>query len=215
MIPWADDPGMPDTQTDRSFSYMKNRWVEITKDGKTCYGQIQDAGPGQYNDAEYVFGSDDPRPKNSNFNAAGMDVSPAVNGCLGFADLNGEDDLVDWHFVDESMSRRALADRGDHQSGHSVSGSLHRRSPGRAHHSTICARSAVSRSVAVRGDAGRQRPDVVPDQHQQGDHPRAGLRPDLSACNCSWMAASSSRVASTASCSRATLRGCAGAGSSR
>lgn len=101
VIPWADDPGYAGRQDDKSFSYMKNRWVAITKGGQTCYAQIQDAGPGQYNDAEYVFGADDRRPKNSKFNSAGMDVSPAVNGCLGFSDINGQDDLVDWRFVEE------------------------------------------------------------------------------------------------------------------
>ena len=79
---------------------MKNRWVQISTDGKTCYGQIQDAGPGQYNDADYVFGTNDRRPKNTKFNSAGMDVSPALNGCLGFTDLGGDNDHVDWRFVE-------------------------------------------------------------------------------------------------------------------
>ena len=100
VIPWAADPGYAGKSTSQDFSYMKNRWVEITKGGRTCYGQIEDAGPGQYNDAEYVFGSDDRRPANPDFNGAGMDVSPALNGCLGFAELNGESDQVDWRFVD-------------------------------------------------------------------------------------------------------------------
>jgi hypothetical protein len=30
-----------------------------------------------------------------------MDVSPALNGCLGFSDLDGESDKVDWQFVDQ------------------------------------------------------------------------------------------------------------------
>lgn len=30
-----------------------------------------------------------------------MDVSPALNGCLGFSNLDGQDDRVDWQFVDE------------------------------------------------------------------------------------------------------------------
>jgi len=100
VIPWAQEPEYAGHETDEAFSYMKNRWVQISKDGQTCYGQIQDAGPGEYNDAEYVFGSADERPLNANFNAAGMDVSPALNGCLGFADANGQDDKVDWRFVD-------------------------------------------------------------------------------------------------------------------
>ena len=31
-----------------------------------------------------------------------MDVSPALNSCLAFADLNGADDRVDWQFVDDA-----------------------------------------------------------------------------------------------------------------
>ena len=100
VIPWANDEGYKGQATNRSFSYMKNRWVKIRKDGKECYGQIQDAGPGQYQDKEYVFGSNDARPVNREFNGAGMDVSPALNGCLGFSDLDGEADRVDWQFVD-------------------------------------------------------------------------------------------------------------------
>jgi len=99
-IPWADDPGYAGRESDTSFSYMKNRWVQISKDGRTCYGQIQDAGPGEYDDADYVFGADDARPRNQRYNGAGMDVSPALNSCLGFVDLNGEDDRVDWRFVE-------------------------------------------------------------------------------------------------------------------
>ena len=100
VIPWANEDGYTGRDTDQSFSYMKNRWVQITNGGRTCYGQIQDAGPGQYHDARYVFGNDDARPQNQRYNGAGMDVSPALNGCLGFADLNGQDDRVDWKFID-------------------------------------------------------------------------------------------------------------------
>ncbi|WP_231511425.1 hypothetical protein [Arthrobacter sp. UNC362MFTsu5.1] len=101
VIPWANDEGYKGQATNRSFSYMKNRWVKIRKDGKECYGQIQDAGPGEYQDKEYVFGANDARPANKKFNGAGMDVSPALNGCLGFSTLNGEADKVDWQFVDQ------------------------------------------------------------------------------------------------------------------
>jgi len=77
---------------------LKNRWVEIHKDDRTCFGQVQDAGPAVYDDHDYVFGT--ARPRNKRFNGSGMDVSPALNGCLGFADLNGSSDRVDWRFVD-------------------------------------------------------------------------------------------------------------------
>lgn len=99
VIPWASDPAYAGMENNKSFSYMKNQWVRIRKGNTECYGQIQDAGPGQYNDAEYVFGSNDARPANDKFNEAGMDVSPALNGCLGFEEINGESDTVDWQFV--------------------------------------------------------------------------------------------------------------------
>jgi hypothetical protein len=80
--------------SDRS---LKNRWVEIQGPGGTCFGQIEDAGPAVYDDRAYVFGTDNRRPKNKIADGGGMDVSPALNGCLGFA---GRDDTVNWRFVD-------------------------------------------------------------------------------------------------------------------
>lgn len=100
VIPWADEVPYAADVADRSVSLMKNRWVVLHRNGRVCYGQIQDAGPGEYRDAAYVFGTDDRRPDNARFNGAGLDVSPALNGCLGFADLDGQDDRVDWAFVD-------------------------------------------------------------------------------------------------------------------
>jgi hypothetical protein len=104
VIPWANDPGYAGHCDDRAFSYMKNRWVRIVgPNGRTCYAQVQDAGPSHddlYHDAEYVFGWDDARPRQQRFNNAGLDVSPAVNGYLGFAALDGSDDRVDWQFVE-------------------------------------------------------------------------------------------------------------------
>ncbi len=101
VIPWADDPAYAGRVDDAAFSLMKNRWVRIRHGAVTCYGQIQDAGPGAYNDARYVFGADDARPANADFNNAGMDVSPALNGCLGFPELDGRSARVDWQFVEE------------------------------------------------------------------------------------------------------------------
>lgn len=76
---------------------LKNRWVEIQGPGGTCFGQIEDAGPAVYNDRAYVFGADDRRPRNKIADNAGMDVSPALNGCLGFGSRDGR---VNWRFVD-------------------------------------------------------------------------------------------------------------------
>ena len=101
VVPWANDPGWAEKLADPEQSIMKNRWVAVRKGTEVCFGQIQDAGPGEYDDAEYVFGTHDERPANERYNGAGMDVSPAMNGCLGFRDLNGEDDRVDWWFVDD------------------------------------------------------------------------------------------------------------------
>ncbi len=101
VVPWADDPGWREKLADPRTSIMKNRWVAIRKGERVRYGQIQDAGPGVYDDARYVFGTDDARTANTRFNGAGMDVSPALNGCLGFRQLNGSIDRVDWWFVDD------------------------------------------------------------------------------------------------------------------
>ena len=78
---------------------LKDRWVELRKGAATCYGQVEDAGPAVYDDIAYVLG--DARPKNTRFNGAGLDVSPALNGCLGFTGrVDGASDRVDWRFVD-------------------------------------------------------------------------------------------------------------------
>lgn len=112
VIPWAGADNAAtgvDHCADSNYSYMKNRWVEMTgPNGSTCYGQIEDAGPSSgslYHDANYVFGKSDARPANKQFSGdssqgAGMDVSPALNGCLGFAELDGDSDHVSWRFVD-------------------------------------------------------------------------------------------------------------------
>lgn len=100
VIPWAGDAAYRGVGGNQDVSLMKNRWVMLRANGQTCYGQIQDAGPGVYDDAGYVFGSNDQRPANSRYNGAGMDVSPALNGCLRFADLDGDSDRVDWRFVE-------------------------------------------------------------------------------------------------------------------
>lgn len=101
VVPWANDSGYAGHCTDTSFSYLKNRWVKLTgPNGHTCYGQIEDAGPGTYHDVAYVFGTTNARPANKEYNGAGMDVSPALNSCLGFAEEDGENDLVSWSWAD-------------------------------------------------------------------------------------------------------------------
>jgi hypothetical protein len=102
VVPWAGEAPYAEHSGDQGFSFLKNRWVELGHGGATCFAQIQDAGPGEYDDAEYVFGSADERPLNDRYGGAGMDVSPAVVGCLGFDELNGEQAGVSWRFVEES-----------------------------------------------------------------------------------------------------------------
>lgn len=106
-IPWANDSGYAGHCNDTSFSYMKNRFVKIMANGRTCYGQIEDAGPaddgngnGNYSDYPYVFGANDARPHNTSYNSAGMDVSPALGACLG--GVFNEDLTVSWQFVDDA-----------------------------------------------------------------------------------------------------------------
>lgn len=103
VVPWSDEPAYTGRCRDRSISLLKNRWVRVIgPSGRDCFGQVEDAGPAEYDDAAYVFGDDDARPRNRRFGGAGMDVSPALNGCLGLRDLDGEGDLVRWRFVDDS-----------------------------------------------------------------------------------------------------------------
>lgn len=97
VVPWAGEKEWGPRE-----SMMKNRWVKITYEGNTCYGQIEDAGPYEYDDHAYVFGTDDQRPKNKRANSAGMDVSPALRDCLKFRGLNNVNNKVDWQFVDFS-----------------------------------------------------------------------------------------------------------------
>jgi hypothetical protein len=102
VIPWAHRKRYADDIDNPDVSLMKDRWVKISSRGHTCYGQIEDAGPGKYHDATYVFGRTDARPTSKRYNNAGMDVSPALNGCLGFRELDGDHDRISWRFVDDA-----------------------------------------------------------------------------------------------------------------
>ncbi len=93
LIPWAKEKTWADNE-----SMMKNRWVKLMKGTLVCYGQIEDAGPYEYDDTNYVFGT--ARPKSTEANNAGMDVSPAIRDCLKFSGLNTDSNKVDWQFVD-------------------------------------------------------------------------------------------------------------------
>jgi hypothetical protein len=102
VVPWARAYAGQVARAARSgrpFSLLKNRWARIERGGRVCYAQWEDAGPYVYDDAAYVFGHDDRRPRNRLAHRAGLDVSPAVRDCLGFDGLNTDTNRVDWRFV--------------------------------------------------------------------------------------------------------------------
>jgi hypothetical protein len=84
----------------RPFSLLKNRWVKLMRGGSVCYAQWEDSGPYLYDDAQYVFGANDRRPRSRLARNAGMDVSPAVRDCLAFRGRNNDENTLAWQFVD-------------------------------------------------------------------------------------------------------------------
>jgi hypothetical protein len=95
VIPWTSSKKWGENE-----SMLKNRWIKIMKGNNVCYAQWEDAGPYVYNDANYVFGTNDVRPKSKEANNAGMDVSPAVRDCLKFDGLNNDTNKVSWQFLE-------------------------------------------------------------------------------------------------------------------
>ena len=93
--PRASSKGQP-------ISACKDRWVWIkTADGRSCYAQWEDAGPGADDDAEYVFGSGLPKDKDK----PALSVSPGVADYLGLSRDNKNPSLVSWRFVDNADVR--------------------------------------------------------------------------------------------------------------
>jgi hypothetical protein len=74
----------------------KNRWVEIRRNGKSCFAQWQDVGPYEADDFDWVFGGAT-KPKNTFGLKAGLDISPAVAEYLGMHDSG----IAEWRFVEE------------------------------------------------------------------------------------------------------------------
>ena len=88
-VPWYD-PGRPPAP---GTSVVKNHWIAVTYQGRTVYGQWEDAGPMGENDVEYIFGSAAPR-----YRQAGLDLSPAM---ANFLARPGEGH-TSWRFVNET-----------------------------------------------------------------------------------------------------------------
>jgi len=83
-------------------SACKDRWVWIkTVDGRNCFAQWEDAGPGADDDVEYVFGSGLPKDKHK----PALSVSPGVADYLGLSHDNKNPSLVSWRFVDNADVR--------------------------------------------------------------------------------------------------------------
>ena len=102
VVPWAHEPGLSGRAGDRSVSFMKNRWVKISEATGSATARSRTPGRATTTTRRTSSAATTDGPKNSRYNGAGMDVSPALNGCLAFADLNGADDRVDWRFVDDA-----------------------------------------------------------------------------------------------------------------
>ena len=77
------------------MSLLKNRWIAVQAGDAVCYGQWEDAGPFENDDAAYVFG-DAPEPRNKRGVSAGIDLSPAMRDCLGVGSVA----RVTWRHVE-------------------------------------------------------------------------------------------------------------------
>lgn len=91
VIPWFSrmNPLPGDT-------VCKGRWVQIHRNGRSCYAQWEDCGPWVTDDWPYVFGNRP--PKNQENGKAGIDFSPAVRDYLGIR--SGQQ--VHWRFIEAS-----------------------------------------------------------------------------------------------------------------
>ncbi len=92
VIPWFSRvrPAPGDT-------VCKGRWVQIHRNGRTCYAQWEDCGPWTTDDWEYVFGNKP--PKTTQNGSAGIDLSPAVRDYIGIK--SGQ--KLHWRFIEEAQ----------------------------------------------------------------------------------------------------------------
>jgi hypothetical protein len=80
----------------RTSSVCKNRWIEISYNGRSCFAQWQDVGPVFTDDYDYVFRGETPRAHEREM--AGLDVSPAVRDFLHLRTTC----RTNWRFVDDA-----------------------------------------------------------------------------------------------------------------
>ncbi len=89
VIPWYRE-----RFTRSGKTVLRGTWLAIRYGNRVCYAQWEDCGPFVTDDHEYVFGN--ARPKNTDNNGAGIDISPAVRDYLGMANSG----KCSWRFVD-------------------------------------------------------------------------------------------------------------------
>jgi hypothetical protein len=92
VIPWFSRMRPEPGQT-----VCKGRWLQIYRNGRSCYAQWEDCGPWTTDDWEYVFGNKPPKTVQNG--GAGLDISPAVRDFLGMK----SGDKVHWRFVEASQ----------------------------------------------------------------------------------------------------------------
>lgn len=92
VIPWFHRFDPPPGRT-----VLKGRWVQLHFNGRSCYAQWEDCGPWVTDDWAYVFG--DKRPKATQNNSAGIDISPAVRDYLGMQSHQ----KLHWRFVEDNQ----------------------------------------------------------------------------------------------------------------
>ncbi|GHC43389.1 hypothetical protein [Roseibacillus persicicus] len=95
VIPWFARYNPAPGQT-----VCRGRWVEIVRNGKTCFAQWEDCGPFNTTDWEFVFKNK--APKNTENKGAGIDISPAVRDYFGLK--SGQ--KVHWRFVEFADVKR-------------------------------------------------------------------------------------------------------------
>lgn len=85
-IPWYEK------NPEKGESLLKNRWIQVSRDGRVAYAQWEDVGPFGEDDIDYVFGKSTPKEQR-----AGLDLSPATAEYIG---VEGRGQVA-WRFVDE------------------------------------------------------------------------------------------------------------------
>ena len=92
LIPWFSQ-----MRPEPGDTVCKGRWLQIYRNGRSCFAQWEDCGPWVTDDWEYVFGNKP--PKNTENGQAGLDISPAVRDFLGLK--SGQ--KVHWRFVEAAQ----------------------------------------------------------------------------------------------------------------